>query len=154
MRRAVGVIHANGNDGIMAGVMTKKRIQSDILEWSLTEEVLSVLLKDHTRGDFAFPNCHTLCDKLSWSHYRLLAAVDKIEARDFYLSEAVKCKWSVRDLQRQIETQFYQRLIANHVDLSSAGKLVKRGKMDARDIVRSPAILEFAGISPAETQAL
>ena len=98
----------------------------------------------------AFPNCHTLCDKLSWSHYRLLAAVDKIEARDFYLSEAVKCKWSVRDLQRQIETQFYQRLIANHVDLSSAGKLVKRGKMDARDIVRSPAILEFAGISPAE----
>ena len=98
----------------------------------------------------AFPNCHTLCDKLSWSHYRLLAAVDKIEARDFYLSEAVKCKWSVRDLQRQIETQFYQRLIANHVDLSSAGKLVRRGKMDARDIVRSPAILEFAGISPAE----
>ena len=38
----------------------------------------------------AFPNCHTLCDKLSWSHYRLLAAVDKIEARDFYLSELVK----------------------------------------------------------------
>ena len=38
----------------------------------------------------AFPNCHTLCDKLSWSHYRLLASVDKIEARDFYLSELVK----------------------------------------------------------------
>ena len=38
----------------------------------------------------AFPNCHTLCDKLSWSDYRLLAAVDKIEARDFYLSELVK----------------------------------------------------------------
>ena len=53
-------------------------------------------------------------------------------------------------MQRQIETQFYQRLIANHVDLSSAGKLVKRGKVEARDIVRSPAILEFAGISPAE----
>ena len=110
--------------------MTKNRIQSDILEWSLPEEVLSVLLKDRTTVDFVFPNCHTLCDKLSWSHYRLLAAVDKIEARDFYLSEAVKCKWSVRDLQRQIETQFYQRLIANHVDLPSAGKLVKRGKKD------------------------
>ena len=38
----------------------------------------------------AFPNCHTLCDKLSWSHYRLLAAVDNRDARDFYLSEAVK----------------------------------------------------------------
>jgi hypothetical protein len=32
----------------MAGVMTKNRIQSDILEWSLPEEVLSVLLKDRT----------------------------------------------------------------------------------------------------------
>ena len=88
--------------------MSKSRIQSDILEWSLPKEVLAVLLKDYTTVDFVFPNCHTLCDKLSWSHYRLLAAVDKIEARDFYLSEAVKCKWSVRDLQRQIETQLYK----------------------------------------------
>ena len=50
MRRAVGVIHANGNEGIMAGVITKKRIQSDILEWSLPKEVLSVLLKDRMTG--------------------------------------------------------------------------------------------------------
>ena len=35
----------------------------DILEWNVLEDVLAVLLKD--------PNCHTLCDKLSWSHYRL-----------------------------------------------------------------------------------
>ena len=50
MRRAVGLIHANGNDGIMAGVMTKNRIQSDILEWSLPKEVLAVLLKDRSMG--------------------------------------------------------------------------------------------------------
>ena len=98
----------------------------------------------------AFPNVHTLCKQLSWSHYRTLITVENEKARQYYFEEAIKSKWSVRDLQRQIETQFYQRLIANHVDLSSAGKLVKRGKMEARDIVRSPAILEFAGISPAE----
>lgn len=98
----------------------------------------------------AFPNVHTLCKQLSWSHYRTLITVEKEKARQYYFEEAIKSKWSVRDLQRQIETQFYQRLIANHVDLSSVGKLVKRGKMEARDIVRSPAILEFAGISPAE----
>ena len=98
----------------------------------------------------AFPNVHTLCKQLSWSHYRALITVENEKARQYYFEEAIKSKWSVRDLQRQIETQFYQRLIANHVDLSSAGKLVKRGKVDARDIVRSPAILEFAGISPAE----
>ena len=98
----------------------------------------------------AFPNVHTLCKQLSWSHYRTLITVENEKARQYYFEEAIKSKWSVRDLQRQIETQFYQRLIANHVDLSSVGKLVKRGKMEARDIVRSPAILEFAGISPAE----
>ena len=98
----------------------------------------------------AFPNVHTLCKQLSWSHYRTLITVENEKARQYYFEEAIKSKWSVRDLQRQIETQFYQRLIANHVDLSSAGKLVKRGKVEARDIVRSPAILEFAGISPAE----
>jgi hypothetical protein len=138
----------------MKSAMSKNRIQSDILEWSLPEEFLSVLLKDRTTGDFVFSICHTLCDKLSWSHYRTLITVENEAARQYYFEEAVKSKWSVRDLQRQIEPQFYQRLIANHVDLSSAGKLVKRGKVAARDIVRSPAILEFAGIFPAPNQKL
>lgn len=97
-----------------------------------------------------FPICHAVSGKLTWTHYRTLITVENEAARQYYFEEAVKSKWSVRDLQRQISTQFYQRLIANHSDLSTAGKLVKRGKMDARDIVRSPAILEFAGISPAE----
>ena len=97
-----------------------------------------------------FPICHAVSGKLTWTHYRTLITVENEAARQYYFEEAIKSKWSVRDLQRQISTQFYQRLIANHSDLSTAGKLVKRGKMEARDIVRSPAILEFAGISPAE----
>ena len=97
-----------------------------------------------------FPICHAVSGKLTWTHYRTLITVENEAARQYYFEEAVKSKWSVRDLQRQISTQFYQRLIANHSDLSTAGKLVKRGKMETRDIVRSPAILEFAGISPAE----
>ena len=94
-----------------------------------------------------FPIRHTVCGKLSWSHYRTLITVENEEARRYYFEEAIKSKWSVRVLRRQIATQFYQRLIANHSDLSSAGKLIKRGIPDAKDIVRSPAILEFAGIS-------
>ena len=49
----------------------------------------------------AFPKVHTLCKQLSWSHYRTLITVDNRDARDFYLSEAAKCKWSVRDLPRR-----------------------------------------------------
>lgn len=97
-----------------------------------------------------FPKCHTVCGKLSWSHYRTLITIENDAERDYYFEEAVKSKWSVRVLQRQISTHFYDRLIANHADLEAAGKLVRRGIPDARDIVRSPAILEFAGISTAE----
>ena len=49
----------------------------------------------------AFPNCHTLCDKLSWLHSCLLADEDNSAVCDFYFSEAMKYKWSVRDLQRE-----------------------------------------------------
>ena len=98
----------------------------------------------------AFPNVHTVCEQLTWSHYRTLITIEDAVKRQYYFDEAVKSKWSVRVLQRQISTQFYERLIANHGDFSTAGKLVKRGEPDARDIVRSPAILEFAGISPSD----
>ena len=65
----------------------------------------------------AFPNRHTLCDQLSWSHYRTLASVENAKKRQFYREECAKSGWGVRDLQRQISTQFYERLLANHVDL-------------------------------------
>ena len=61
----------------------------------------------------AFPNRHTLCDQLSWSHYRTLAGVENERARQFYFGKCAKSGWRVRDLQRQISTQFYERLIAN-----------------------------------------
>lgn len=61
----------------------------------------------------AFRNCHTLCDELSWSHYRLLISVENEEARAYYLEEARKSLWSVRELQRQINSFYYERLLEN-----------------------------------------
>ena len=98
----------------------------------------------------AFPNRHTLCDQLTWSHYRTLACIEKAEARQFYFEECAKSGWSVRDLQRQISTHFYDRLVRNHVDLRKASALVKKTEVQPKDIVRSPAILEFAGVAPGE----
>ena len=92
-----------------------------------------------------FPIRHTVCGKLSWSHYRTLITIEDAAAREYYFNECIAAKWSVRVLQRQIDTQFYERLIRNHSPKSSKG-LVKRGTPDPRDLVRSPAILEFAGI--------
>ena len=100
----------------------------------------------------AFPKVHTLCKQLSWSHYRTLLAVEDEKARQYYLDECVKSHWSVRLLQRQIDTQFYQRLMRNRIDPKSLKALVKRDSAAVKDILRSPAILEFSGITAAHYQ--
>ena len=92
-----------------------------------------------------FPKFYALRRELTWTHYRILMRVESDDARDYYFSECVAAKWSTRILQRQIDTQFYERLVRNHSPKAPRG-LVKRGAPDPRDLVRSPAILEFAGI--------
>ena len=60
-----------------------------------------------------FPNGHALRDELSRTHYRLLMKVENDEAREFYMQEAVKSQWSTRQLERQINSFFYERLLSS-----------------------------------------
>ena len=60
-----------------------------------------------------FPNANTLCSELSWSHYRLLMRISDQAERQFYMEECLKSAWSVPQLERQIHTMFYQRLLAS-----------------------------------------
>ena len=46
---------------------------------------------------------------LPWSHYVRLLSVENLNARRFYEAEALRGGWSVRQLDRQIGTQFYER---------------------------------------------
>ena len=95
----------------------------------------------------AFPKFYTLCRELTWSHYRELMRVEDESARRYYMEECAKGHWGVRLLQRQIHTQFYERLIHNTISPDAMKMLVKRRSADVKDIIRSPAILEFAGIN-------
>lgn len=95
----------------------------------------------------AFPNRHTLCDKLSWSHYRLLMRVENESARQFYIDESVKSSWSVRQLERQINTFSYQRLLASHGNYDVVEDTTKREPAKVpEDIIRDPYVLEFLGL--------
>lgn len=49
----------------------------------------------------SFPIYHSVSDKLSWTHYRMLTKVSNPKARKYYAEEAVAGKWSVRQLERQ-----------------------------------------------------
>ena len=60
-----------------------------------------------------FPNSYALRSELSWTHYRLLMRVENENAREFYMQEAVKSQWSTRQLERQINSFFYERLLSS-----------------------------------------
>ena len=61
---------------------------------------------------------YTLCIKLSWSHHRLIMRVPEPKARRYYLKEAESQEWSVRELQREIRTFAYERVVANQIEPS------------------------------------
>ena len=61
-----------------------------------------------------FPIRDTLCLELGWSHYRLLMRIPDEQARTFYMEECVKSAWSVRQLEWQINTMYYQRMNKNN----------------------------------------
>lgn len=60
-----------------------------------------------------FPIRDAVRHELSWMHYRLIMRVENEKARAFYLDECVKGNWSTRQLERQITTFFYERLLVS-----------------------------------------
>ena len=96
-----------------------------------------------------FPNENALRSELSWTHYRLLMRVENENARQFYLDEAVNSQWSTRQLERQINTFFYERLLSsrNKEDVAQEIKTLEPPKTP-EDIIRDPYVLEFLGLTP------
>lgn len=75
-------------------------------------------------GSFCmFPKRNALRSELSWMDYRLLMRVRVDQARQFYLEECVKSGWSSRQLERQIHTMFYQRLLTSQDKASVAAEI-------------------------------
>lgn len=81
---------------------------------------------------------------LSWSHYRALMRVENNAARQFYETEAVQSNWSRRDLERQIGSLFYERLLAS-IDKTSMLEGVRQEVMPLKplDMLKDPYVLEF-----------
>lgn len=93
-----------------------------------------------------FPIVHTLYAQLSWSQYKLLLSIDNENKRDFYMAESAKSNWTVRQLERQIDANLYERLLLSN-DREQVLALAKNEKLpsDAREIIKDPIFLEFLG---------
>ena len=84
--------------------------------------------------------------ELTWTHYRLIIRVEDEAARCFYVNEAVAGKWSTRQLERQINSSYFERcLLSNNKGRFAVKKEVFdiKDNQEAIDIIKDPYILEF-----------
>ncbi|WP_317854260.1 PDDEXK nuclease domain-containing protein [Chakrabartyella piscis] len=105
-------------------------------------------LKNMRQFYLIFQKSYALRSELSWTHYRLLMRVENENARKFYEDESVKSNWSTRQLERQINSFFYERLLSSQdkeLVSSEILSLEPRTKI-AEDIIRDPYVLEFLGL--------
>lgn len=92
----------------------------------------------------AFPILNALRTELSWTHYRSLLRVDNATAREFYLQETITNGWSTRSLDRQINTLYYERLLASGDRTPVVAEMQEKTDIfRPADILKDPYVLEF-----------
>ena len=91
-----------------------------------------------------------LVNNLSFSHIREIMVIDDAFERFFYETECIKCNWSVRELRRQIKTNFFVR-----AGISRKPELLIQPSEDNRNItsltIKDPFTFEFLGLDAKET---
>ena len=91
-----------------------------------------------------FPNTNALRSQLTWTHYRALLRVENDDVRNWYMEECIRSAWSSRQLERQISTLYYERLLASRdkeAVIAEAEKLLK--PLSAEYFIKDPYVLDF-----------
>ncbi len=97
-----------------------------------------------------YPDYNMINESLSWSHYVELITIKDDAKRNFYEKECISSNWSVRELQRQLDTSLFERLLLSDgknnkekvLELSRKGQTVNKPS----DIIKQPYVFEFLGI--------
>ena len=95
-----------------------------------------------------YPIWDSVRPELTWTHYRTLMRVEEQHIRDFYMEEAIKGNWSVRQLERQIATCTYSRVIANNSEvekIDNVNETTALVKYEPNTVIKDPYMLEFLG---------
>ena len=94
-----------------------------------------------------FPIANSLRSQLSWTHYRVLLRIENEDKREYYIAETVKNNWSVRQMERQINSQLFERLLLSN-DKESVLAVARNEKLpeNPTEIIKDPMILEFLGL--------
>lgn len=94
-----------------------------------------------------YPKLRTLFAQLSWSHFQRCLKVSNDKARLYYLTEAARHHWSVRVLDRNIATLYYDRLLASQdKNLVAMEMKEKVTALQPGDFIKNPTVLEFLNL--------
>ena len=114
------------------------------LSIELTKEYGSGFKKTNLKAMRKFYECfpigQTLSDQLNWSHYQLIMRIENPVARDYYINEVITRQLSVRELERLIKTNTYEREKSNQITYEDTKKNVDVS------ILKEPYILDFLGL--------
>jgi predicted nuclease of restriction endonuclease-like (RecB) superfamily len=141
------IVEAQGGNGQAEYGQVLLKNLSDRLTAEFGKGFTVTNLKYMRQFYLAFQNRHALRDQLSWTHYRLLMKVENAEVREFYIDECIRGNWSTRQLERQINSFYYQRLLA-----SQNRELVRNEihqletELQPEDLIKDPFVLEFMGL--------
>ena len=131
---------------------------------AILQELSSRLTKDFGKGFSVrtlqqmkkfyvmFPNTNALRSQLTWTHYRLLLSVENEQARQWYIDETIASAWSSRQLERQISTLYYERLLASREQTpvkDEAAELTV--SLAAENFIKDPYVLEFLDLKDYPT---
>ena len=94
-----------------------------------------------------FSNWDALRPELTWTHYRLLIRIKNEKARIWYMNEAADQTWSSRQLDRQISTLYYERLLNSSDSVSVRAEAEQNLKQVApQEFIHDPYVLEFLNL--------
>ena len=86
---------------------------------------------------------------LTWSHYKLIMRHCSLEARKWYCNEAASQNWDVRTLDRNISTQYYERLLMSQIKEPVKNEMLEKTKefQDKKlEFIKNPYVLEFLNL--------
>jgi predicted nuclease of restriction endonuclease-like (RecB) superfamily len=94
-----------------------------------------------------YPIAATVRPELNWFQYRLLSSVDDDYKREYYELEAANHAWTGRELERQINSLLYERLLMSN-DKESVLAVARRERIPEKptEIIKDPMYLEFLGL--------
>lgn len=138
--------YQGGNETAEYGESTLKQLSK-----MLTEEYGKGFdtsnLRNMRKFYLTFQNCDAASHNLSWTHYRFLMRIENEEVRNFYINECIQNHWSTRQLERQINSFYYERLLSSQDKETVKGEIkTLEPNITPKDIIKDPFVLEFLNL--------